>query len=377
MTSRESRVRSCMWLVASIFLLTLVAACSDAPAPGSQSVSGLRAMEARALMAADVCYQVEDLGPVNFDGPDLQSLGINASGTVVGTTLRWSPGVRRGFIYEKGVVSQLGTLGGDLSEARAVNARGYAVGGSRNADGAYRAASFYKGIVTDLGTLDGTGSWAVDVNDFGLAVGSAPVSGTSHAAAFLWGHVFDLGTLGGNTYANGVNDRGEIVGTGQDAKGAWRGFLLARGEMKVLGTIDGAEGGSGAVKINNAGTVCGSASAPGGYHAYLYRHGQMTDLQALGPIFPGWDSLCTDVSDTGVAVGASYDAYGNAAAFVWRNAQEGLVNLNTLIPGDSSRLWLFWGSNINSAGQITAYGISFQTFAVEGYLLSPATCPAP
>jgi probable HAF family extracellular repeat protein len=363
--------------VASIFLLTLAAACNGAPAPGSQPVSGLRAMEARALMAADVCYRVEDLGPVNFEGPDLQSLGIDARGTVVGTSLRWSPGVRLGFIYEDGNVSQLGTLGGGLSDARAVNARGYAVGGSRNADGAYRATSFYKGTVTDLGTLDGTSSWAVDVNDAGLAVGSAPVSGTSHAAAFYRGRVIDLGTLGGNTYANGVNDRGDIVGSGQDAQGAWSGFLLAGGEMTVLGTIDGAQGGSGAVKINNGGTVCGSASAPAGYHAFLYRNGQMTDLQALGPIFPGWDSLCTDVSDTGVAVGGSYDPYGNAVAFIWRNAQEGLVNLNNQIPGDSSRLWLFWASGINSAGQITAYGISFQTFATEGYLLSPTTCPAP
>lgn len=336
-------------------------------------LAGLLLLPAWASAGPRVCYQVEDLGPAYFDWGEGQRLGINPQGTVVGTTGA-SADERRGFAFQDGQASPLGSLGGDLSDVRAVNARLLAVGGSRTAEGQYRAASFSRGFVTDLGTLDGTSSWAMDVNGAGLAVGNAPLDGTYHAVAFDHGRVIDLGSLGGNTFANGVNDRGDVVGSGMTADGTWKGFLLpAHGELQLLGTIEGAGAYSAANQINNGGTVCGAADAPGGYHGFLYRDGEMTDL---GPFVPGFSvSECWGVSDTGTAVGFWYDEDWAPHAFVWRDAQEGLVDLNFQIPGWGFEYWLYRASSVNSTGQITAYGWETTGWTTRGYLLSPLDCP--
>lgn len=366
---RSPWVHGCMGFLASFFIL-VISACGSEPSGDGRAAVATSTLPCDAR--PDVCYSIKDLGPVDFEGLGTQTLGINVQGTVVGTTFRWT-GDRSGFIYERGTLSRLGDLGGGLSDARAVNAWGYAVGGSRDAAGNYRAVSFFKGKVTDLGTLDGTNSWAMDVNSLGLAVGNAQVSGIYHASAFFLGRAFDLGTLGYDAYANGVNDLGDVVGTGhKTADGPWTAFLYRRGKMTELGTIGGVPGDSTAEKINIHGTVCGHAAAPSGYHGFLYSHGERTDLGDFGG---GW-SFCVDVSDQGKAVGvASYDGY-SATAFLWRDSAEGLIDLNTRIPNDKDRVYLAWGSGINSAGQITVYGFNPLNFqGVEGYLLSPMSCP--
>src|SRR5689334_18664195 len=92
----------------------------------------------------------------------------------------------------------------------------------------FRAARFAQGKVTDLGTLGGAFSNALDVNNRGQVVGTAqnaipdPFSGnrvglptTTQDRAFLWqrGVMRDLGTLGGNdAEADFINERGQIAG---------------------------------------------------------------------------------------------------------------------------------------------------------------------
>jgi probable HAF family extracellular repeat protein len=111
----------------------------------------------------------------------------------------------------------LGTLGGGLSFATAVNARGQVVG-----FGGDRAFSWTKrsGMV-GLGTL---GSVAYAVSDAGQVVGVGFTAGREHA--FSWtrqGGIVDLGTLGGSfSVAEAVNAAGQVVGlsfTTGDAEG--------------------------------------------------------------------------------------------------------------------------------------------------------------
>ncbi len=66
----------------------------------------------------------------------------------------------------------------------------------------------------DLGTLGGNCSYANGINDKGQVVGkSYTSSGKSHAFLYTNGSMTDLGTLGGkSSYANGINNKGQVVG---------------------------------------------------------------------------------------------------------------------------------------------------------------------
>jgi uncharacterized membrane protein len=320
------------------------------------------------------CYSLQELGPVWSDWIDSASLGVNSAGVVVGTTARWSsdPDPRRAFLFKQGSLAPLGDLGAGLSEARAVNEWGVAVGGSRDAAGNWRAASFFHGRVADLGTLDGTNSWAVDVNNLGFAVGNGYVSGVAHAAGFFMGKAFDLGDIGGNTYANGVNDLFEVVGTGQLADGTWSGFVLRQGKMKLLGDL-GIPAPSSALKINVAGTVCGSSYDPNAYlrQAFLlHRDGSRVLLQDLGYPY----TACVDVNDAGTAVGLSDD--GTAwRAVIWETPADPPIDLNARLVPPRSDFVLIVASGIGASGRITAYGWSDVSSQTEGYLLTPTSCP--
>ena len=94
--------------------------------------------------------------------------------------------------------TDLGALGGDWSEANAINNGGQVAGASETATGETHAYLWEKGAMTDLGTLGGGWSYAYAINDHGQVVG-ASLAGDGYAHAFLWenGMMQDLGTLSG------------------------------------------------------------------------------------------------------------------------------------------------------------------------------------
>jgi probable HAF family extracellular repeat protein len=79
------------------------------------------------------------------------------------------------------------------------------------------------GVMTDLGTLGGTFSGAAGINDRGQIAGSSTLSNVPGSAqhAFLWqdGVMVDLGTLGGGDLSSGfqINNQGHVVGQARDA----------------------------------------------------------------------------------------------------------------------------------------------------------------
>ena len=207
------------------------------------------------------------------------------------------------------------------------------------------AASGLAGI--DLGTLGGRLSVATAINESGRVVGwSYNASGVSRA--FSWTAttgMVDIGTLGGATASAGdVNDAGVVAGGAATATSAGHAFVWdATNGMTDLGTLGGAT--SGAVAINNAGVVAGtSLTASGATHAFVWdATNGMTDLGA----FAGDHTTATAINEAGQVVGDGW--FTNALdthAFRW-DATNGLVDVGTL-GGATSR-----ASGINASGVVT------------------------
>jgi probable HAF family extracellular repeat protein len=173
--------------------------------------------------------------------------------------------------------------------------------------------------IVDLGVLPGgTTSFANDLNDRGDVVGYSDVGETiSHAVLWSDGEMTDLGTLGGgprdSSVASAVNERGQIAGFAtvdvDSGDFSLHAVLWRDGEIVDLGTLGGAE--SMATDINDRGEVVGlSATATGETHAFLWRRGRMLDLGTPeGEIF----SMAKAINNRGQVVGA-----GSPVPFVWQ-----------------------------------------------------------
>lgn len=171
---------------------------------------------------------------------DTQALQINDRGQVVGIS-RNNLEQRHAFRTAPNspinpATDDLGTLGGTSSSPSGINNLGQVVGTSANKDGQQRAFRTAPNspitAADDLGTLGGIFSGANDINNLGQVVGNSTIAnGEQRAFLFDEGKMFDLNDLiptsSGFTlnYANGINDRGQIV-AGTSSTNINRIFLL-------------------------------------------------------------------------------------------------------------------------------------------------------
>jgi len=206
-------------------------------------------------------------------------------------------------------------------------------------------ATYY--IVEDLGVLPGdTTSVAMAINELGQVVGTSSHS-ASHRA-FVYTDGVGMVELPGlpdrpNTYANDINDAGQVVGRA-DAGGTDLGHavLWTGGVIKDLGVLGDESDFSEALGINEAGHVVGfsTTSGTGGRHPFLY-----TPEAGMVDLTPGeggylYSAVAYDINESGQVAG-----YRNNLAFRWENGQ--FLNLGVLPDFAYS-----FGHAINDHGQV-------------------------
>jgi probable HAF family extracellular repeat protein len=102
------------------------------------------------------------------------------------------------------------------------------------------------GGLIDIGTFGGQRSEAFGINDHGKVVGTAATEEFRFSHAFIWwrGAKIDIGALdSGSAAAYDINNRGQVVGTTTAVSPMDKAFLWQRGKMVALDKlIDPASG---------------------------------------------------------------------------------------------------------------------------------------
>lgn len=177
------------------------------------------------------------------------------------------------FLWDHGKMIDLGTLGGTFGFAQCANHRRQIIGDSSTAAipaactaiGSPGCHAFFweNGIMSDLGTLGGDSSQAWWLNEAGVVAGSADLStpGIHHAVRWKNGQILDLGTVAGDACSHGraINARGQIVGASTDCHSALHAFVWEEGgPMLDLNTLIPPGSGvqiTNAVNINDRGEI--------------------------------------------------------------------------------------------------------------------------
>jgi probable HAF family extracellular repeat protein len=352
----------------------------------------------------------ENAKPIHYSVQNLGTLGgllgssahsINNLGWIAGVANLTGDTEEHAALWRDGVVTDLGTLGGDNSNVDfpVKNDNGLIVGFAqtsaadplgetfctftctpsggtcRGSSQSCRGFRWRDGLMEPLGTLGGNNSAAVGANNYALVVGLAennrqdpncvsPQVLDYEAVVWLGNAIHELPPVSGDAIgaALAVNDYGQVAGgTGICGQGPGidpvfvHAVLWENNSPTDLGSLGGAFNNA-AWAINNRGQIVGASDLPGDNtgHAFLWQSGVMTDLGTL----PGdFASIASSINDRGDVVGQSCDADGNCRAFLWQDGM--MTDLNTL--ASDSPLYLISAADINSRGEIVGTGVDQST----------------
>ena len=308
---------------------------------------------------------------------------INNSGQAVGSIVidnnQW-----HAMLWTTANSTDLGTQGGLVSCAHAINSSGKVVGYDQTANqantGDIQATLWNNGNSTNLGTLGGTSGWAYSINDTNQVVGASFTSGGSiHATLWSNGTIIDLGVIAGDSsQAYSINGSGQIVGVSSSSNisgSPTHATLWSTGSVSDLGTLGGNY--SGAVAINGSGQIVGYSSIAGDVytHATLWSNGVITDLGTLG----GPHSAASSINSSGQVVGwSNITGDFSSHATLWNNGTA--IDLNSFLSAnDKAAGWVLNNaSGINDSGFIVGTASnSILGISSQGFLLSVVAPKSP
>ena len=249
----------------------------------------------RLALNVDYPFSMRSTRPMPFRWPPLELLPIlatdpadrtrssriaamNPAGHLVGglSENETSANIASGGYFYDGAVTRIAFgPGQNRGEALALNSRDQVVGWVQQGSEQH-AFLWDRGVLRDLGTVSGASTLATGINDSGVVTGWGATSRTSGVSIiFRWdGEMHPLGCPAGTIHceATAINARGDIVGEALTAEKTEVALLYRDGAFHRLDDlVQGAEGWHFilATSINDAGQIAGTGELNGRDHAYL------------------------------------------------------------------------------------------------------------
>jgi probable HAF family extracellular repeat protein len=305
----------------------------------------LSILAAAGLATAGSIYTLADLG--SLYSSSATAMGVNELGQVAGTMT-----TALGSVHAFSASAATGLIdltAGSQGQAAAINNAGQ-IAGTQYLGGESYGSVWSSGVATTAGP---SGSYAMAIDNAGDVAGSLIQNGQGNAFVTQNGTVIDLGTFAGGSWsaAYGMNDAGQVAGSGLTASGNFRAFIWTPGEgYTVLGSLGGAN--SYAMAINEFGEVAGNAQLLTGYSdAFVSKGASMQDLGTLG----GSSSFAYGINDLGNAVGYSWTT-GNASMDGFIEQGGVMVDINSLLV-DAPGWQITQLFAINDSNQVVGVGI--------------------
>ena len=303
-------------------------------------------------------YNVADLGTLSGNSVS-KAYAVNNAGQAAGTSSNPTGAIAVMF---SGKTTSISTLGSDVSVATAMNGSAEIAGYNifySNPNSEFQAFLYSNGSMTNINSASlfpaGTAAWGV--NNWGQVVGTGYLSSSNfHAFLYSGGKMVDLGPKGAyQASAVAINNSAQIVGSYYLTSGKAGQFLYSNGKMTSLPVPAGSSAVS-AFAINDTGEIAGAfyptSGAPA--HAASYSDGVWSDLGAIsGALASTAKSINIPGQVIGTAVFRQTQYHppkpGKHVPFI--STKNGLVDLNTLIPSGTG-FTLTDAVGINDSGQI-------------------------
>ena len=239
---------------------------------------------------------------------------------------------------------------GKYSRALALNDAGRYAVNSAGPEIPYQAASINGGPMSEpVGSLGGYITQIRALNNLGEAVGtSTTAAGDYHSFLYSDGRMRDLTARYGLHDVRDINDRGDIAGRTAD----FRAAVLRDGVIDDFGPDNSAPG-----DMNARGELLVEYFAGGlAYRTAVYRDGALTDL----PMSGGLQFFGQAINDAGWVTGHFTNADGGIDAFLW----DGQTYRN-LTPWAANS----FGYDINKLGQVVGVADNRAFLYADGELI--------